>query len=66
MIRVQLAAEPPSFDANVRQRGLDAIREMVGEAPLRKRPGPKRKKVASSRDAIAADDFPPFWRSRTR
>lgn len=62
MIRVQLAAEPPTFDASVRQRGLDAIRERVGEAPLKKRPGPKLDKVASSRDAIPADKFPPFWR----
>jgi hypothetical protein len=28
MIRVQLAAEPPTFDVSVRQRGLDAIREL--------------------------------------
>ena len=62
MIRVTLAAEPPSFDGTVRQPGLDALRELVGEAPLAKRRGPKRKKLADSRDAIPADALPPLWR----
>jgi hypothetical protein len=63
MIRVGLAAEPASFDGAVRQPGLDAIRELVGEEPLKKRPGRKRKTIADSRDAIPADEFPPIWRT---
>lgn len=63
MIPIAPAAEPSSFDGTVRKPGLDAIRELVGEAPLAKRPGPKRKKIAVSRNAIPADKFPPFWRA---
>jgi len=59
---VALAAEPPSFDGTVRQPGLDAIRELVGETTLTRRRGPKRKKLVDSRDAVPADAFPPFWR----
>lgn len=35
---------------------------MVGEPPINTRRGPKRKKIAASREAIPADAFPPFWR----
>lgn len=62
MIRVTLAAEPPSFDGTVRQPGLEALRELVGEARLERRRGPRRKNVYPSREAIPAADFPPFWR----
>jgi len=62
MIRVAPAPEPPRFDDDVRKPGLDAIREMVGEPPLVTRRGPKRKKIAASRDGIPAAKFPPFWR----
>jgi 5-methylcytosine-specific restriction endonuclease McrA len=41
---------------------LDAIAELVGEAPSRNRPGPKRKKVADRREDIAPEQFPAFWR----
>lgn len=62
MICVAQASEPASFDSNVRRRGLDAIAELVGEPPSRKRRGPKRKNTFASRDQIPADAFPTFWR----
>ena len=62
MIQVAPAAEPERFDSTVRQPGLAAIRELVGEPPIKKRPDSKREKIAASRDAIPADAFPPFWR----
>ncbi len=62
MIRVALAPEPANFDADVRRPGLDAIRELVGEAPLETRRGPKRKRIAESREAISAERYPPLWR----
>ena len=50
MIRVDLAPEPPDFDRRVRQPGLHALAEMVGEvAPVRT--GPKREKIAERRVA---------------
>lgn len=52
MIRVEQAPEPSSFDMKVRQPGLRAIAEMVGEPNLPKRPGPKRKVIAASREEI--------------
>lgn len=62
MIRVEPADEPETFDKAIRQKGLDAIRELVGEKPLVSR-GTKRKKVADKREAIPPDNFPPFWRN---
>lgn len=62
MIRVELAPEPEDFGQKVRQKGLDAIAELVGEIPSNKRRGPKRKKLADSREKIPSDKFPPFWR----
>jgi hypothetical protein len=35
MMRVALAVEPPSFDGQVRQPGLRAVAELVGELALR-------------------------------
>lgn len=61
MIRVELAQEPAQFDTKVRQPGLRAIAEMVGEPNLPKRRGRKREVVANSRDAIPADKFPAYW-----
>lgn len=61
MIRVAPAGEPSSFDARVRRPGLDAIAELVGEAPSRTRRGRKRKQTFASRDQIPADRFPDFW-----
>lgn len=62
MIRVEPAREPPSFHENVRLRGLDAIAELCGEAASRARPGPRRARIADTREAIPADAYPPFWR----
>ena len=63
MIQVRLAPEPPSFDREVRQKGLSAIAEMVGRAPSRARPGPRRKRVARRKEEIPADRFPAYWRA---
>jgi hypothetical protein len=62
MIPVAPAPPPPDFDDRVRAPGLDAIAELVGEKPKRRRPGPKRKKAAETRDKIKPEHFPPFWR----
>jgi 5-methylcytosine-specific restriction endonuclease McrA len=62
MIPVVLAAAPTDFKSRIRQRGLDAIAELVGELPEHARPGPKREKIADSRDTIPAKAFPPYWR----
>jgi len=62
MIPVKQAPEPETFDALVRQPGLSAIAELVGEPTTIRRRGPKRKKVADHRSSIPADDFPPLWR----
>jgi hypothetical protein len=61
VIKVKLSNEPKSFDSTVRAPGLDAIREMVGEATLVKRPGRKRKKLADRREDLPSDCFPAFW-----
>lgn len=61
MIRVELADEPESFDKLVRQPGLSALAEMVGEPPLIKRPGKRRKKVANQREEIPTKESPDFW-----
>jgi 5-methylcytosine-specific restriction endonuclease McrA len=62
VIPVQPAPEPAEFDAKVRQPGLDAIAELTGVTPSRRRRGPKRKKVANRPEDILGDDFPPLWR----
>ncbi len=62
MIPVRPAPEPGDFDARVRNKGLAAIAEMVGEGKAPNRPGPARKKIADAREAIPPDQFPPFWR----
>ncbi len=61
MIRVELAQKPVNFDTKVREPGLRAIAEMVGEPNLPKRRGRKREVIAESRDAIPADKFPAYW-----
>jgi hypothetical protein len=62
VIRVVPAPEPASFDAQVRQPGLSAIAELVGEKPLLRRRGRARKKVAEKREDIPGDKFPEYWR----
>lgn len=61
MIRVPPAPEPAGFDAQVRQPGLRALAEMVGEPHLPPRRGRPRRVIAASRDEIAPDQFPAFW-----
>jgi 5-methylcytosine-specific restriction endonuclease McrA len=61
VIRVQLAPEPPDFDARVRQPGLRAIAELVGEPPAKKRRGRPRVPVAARREDLKGEDFPPYW-----
>lgn len=62
MIPVTPAFEPDHFDKKVRQRGLAAIDEMLGQKPRVIRRGPRRKKIADRPEDIPADAFPPFWR----
>lgn len=61
MIRVLPADEPPNFNAEVRQPGLRAIAELVGETPPRTR-GRRHAQVAESREEIPAAAFWPYWR----
>lgn len=65
MIPVTPAAEPPTFDARVRQPGLSAIAELVGEASTLKRSGPKRKPMTKQRADLRPEHFPAFWREMT-
>lgn len=61
VIPVCPAPEPPDFDRTVRQPGLRAIAERVGETPER-RAGKPFDQVADSRDMIPVASFPPYWR----
>jgi hypothetical protein len=63
MIPVIAVREPAHFNERVREPGLDAIAELVGEMPQRKRPGRKRAKIADDRANIPAKSFPPYWRA---
>jgi hypothetical protein len=62
VIPVALAPKPATFDAKVRQKGEAAMLELIGKAPAAPRRGRRRKAVASRRDQIPADAFPPYWR----
>jgi len=62
MIPVILAEAPVDFESRVRQKGLDAIAELVGEQPSRPRTGSKRNKIADRREDIPSDAFPTYWR----
>jgi hypothetical protein len=66
MIPVHLAPEPSDFDVTIRQPGLAAVAELVGEAAARKRRGPRRKVRASRREELKPKDFPTFWRLATK
>lgn len=61
MIRVEPVREPPEFDKQVRQRGLRAIAEMVGEKNLAPRRGGRFKKIADRREDIPGGAFPNYW-----
>lgn len=62
MIRVEPQPEPPDFDAKVRQPGLSALAELVGQPKTIERRGPSRKKLAERVEDLAPDALPPFWR----
>lgn len=63
MIRVEPAPEPAAFDEQVRQPGLRALAELVGELPTKRRRGRPRKDQSaySRREEIPSDRFPPKW-----
>ncbi|MCB9638854.1 MAG: hypothetical protein H6728_07245 [Myxococcales bacterium] len=61
MIPVKLAPEPKDFDKKVRQRGLNALAELVGDTPTQKRRGRKRKSIYTQREEIPPDKFPSYW-----
>ena len=61
-MRVELRPEPEGFDRNVRQPGLSAIGELVGEEPL---PGQRRLGPATTfpdRASIPGKYLPARWR----
>ncbi|MCA9048201.1 MAG: hypothetical protein KDA89_05700 [Planctomycetaceae bacterium] len=60
MIYVAEANEPATFDTKVRQPGLRAIAEMVGEQPPRNA-GRRFEKVAERREHIPSSRFPTYW-----
>ena len=62
MIRVTVAPKSSHFDQEVRDPGLRAIAELVGERLDPPRRGPRRQKVAERREDIPAHAFPPLWR----
>ena len=62
MIPVRPAPEPPDFAVRVRQPGLRAIAELVGEAPQRTA-GRRFDKAADAREQIPAGRFPSYWRA---
>lgn len=62
MIPVSLKPEPPDFDQKVRQPGLQALKELVGDATAAPRPGPRREKVADRLEDIPSEKLPPEWR----
>ena len=61
MIRVHMAPEPEDFHAKVRQPGLGAIAELVGDRPAHARTGRPRNKVADHPEDIPASKFPDYW-----
>ncbi|WP_437906218.1 hypothetical protein WME95_49730 [Sorangium sp. So ce327] len=61
MIRVVLAAEPPSFDDLVRKRGKEAIARLLGK-PVKGKGGRKPKKTYAREEDIPPERFPALWR----
>lgn len=60
MIRVSPAAEPASFQDEVRTPGLRALAEMIGETPPRAA-GERHPKIADRREDIPSTKFPSYW-----
>lgn len=63
MIRVVLAAEPPSFDDHVRKRGKEAIARLLGK-PVRGKGGRRRKETYAREEDIPPKKFPALWLER--
>jgi hypothetical protein len=62
MIRVAPAPEPPGFEAAVKERGMRAVAELIGEPPPTPRiKGRPFKKIADKRDEIPPNELPPYW-----
>lgn len=61
MIRVTRADAPADFDRQVRQKGLCALLELVGDPSAPKRSGRPRKVVATCVNDIPAEKLPPYW-----
>lgn len=62
MIPVTPAPIPPSFDTAVRDRGLRALAELVGEPPPKPRiKGRPFTKIADRREDIPPDKLPKYW-----
>jgi hypothetical protein len=62
MIHVEPAPTPAEFDEAVRQPGLRALAEMVGEPPpVPRKAGRPYKKIADTREQIPSDRLPPYW-----
>ena len=62
----QSSTRAPDFDRKVRQPGLSAIAELVGEPPLVKTTGRRRKKIAESSRRHSVGKFPPFLEGSAR
>lgn len=60
MIRIVLAAEPPSFEDQVRKRGKDAITRLLGK-PVKGKGGRKPKKTYAREEDIPSEKFPALW-----
>lgn len=58
MIRVEQAPEPADFDAKVRQKGAAALLELIGDPAAPRRPGPRRRVVATRIEDIPANALP--------
>ncbi len=59
-VPVTLAGEPLEFNTKVREPGLRAIAEMVGERP-RRSAGKAFSKIAGRREDVPPSSFPPYW-----
>jgi hypothetical protein len=62
VIPIAAAAEPPDFDAHVRQPGLRAIAELCGKPPpIKRTAGRPFKKIADREIEIPIEELPPYW-----
>ena len=61
MIRVEIADQPPEFEALVATPGQNALWELVGDPRSAVRPGPKRTPIARSINQIPSSALPDYW-----